>query len=72
MRPVIEGLLIGLGVALVLRQVLQMGMTETLSSVNVPTFALAAVPLVVAGLIAVYLPARRASLVDPLTALRHE
>jgi hypothetical protein len=70
LRPVIEGLLIGLGVALVLRQLLQMSMTGTLSTVNVATFALAAGPLVLAGVLAAYVPARRASCVDPNVALR--
>jgi predicted permease len=70
MRPVVEGLLIGLAVAIVVRQLLQANLTGTLSTVNVATFALAAVPLVVAGVIAAYLPARRASRVDPNVALR--
>jgi predicted permease len=71
LRPVIEGLAIGLGVALVLRQLLQMGLTNTLSTINVATFALAALPLAVAGTLAVYLPARRAARVDPNVALRN-
>jgi hypothetical protein len=70
LRPVIEGLLIGLGVALVLRQLLQMSMSGTLSTVNVTTFALAAGPLAIAGFLAAYLPALRASRVDPNVALR--
>jgi hypothetical protein len=71
LRPVVEGLAIGLGVALVARQLLQMAMTETLSTVNVATFAAAAAPLVAAGGLAAYLPARRASRVDPNVALRN-
>jgi hypothetical protein len=70
LRPVVEGLAIGLGVALVARQLLQMTMTETLSTVNVASFAAAAAPLIVAGCLAAYLPARRASRVNPNVALR--
>jgi predicted permease len=69
-RPVAEGLFIGLGVALVLRYLLQINMEDTLSPIDVATFALAAAPLLTAGLIACYLPARRAASVNPLDALR--
>lgn len=69
-RPIAEGLFIGLGVALVLRYLLQINMEDTLSPIDVATFALAAAPLLAAGLIACYLPARRAASVNPLDALR--
>jgi hypothetical protein len=69
-RPIAEGLFIGLGVALVVRQIYQVGMENTLSPIDAATFALAAVPLLAAGLIACYLPARRAASVNPLDALR--
>ncbi len=71
LRPVIEGLLIGLCGAVVLRQLLQMSVTSALSTVNVATFALAAFPLLLAGSLAVLVPAYRASRVDPNVALRN-
>ncbi len=70
LRPVLEGLAIGLGVALVARQALQMTMTGTLSTVNAAWFGAAAGPLIVVGSLAAYLPARRAARVDPNVALR--
>jgi predicted permease len=70
LRPVLEGTFIGLGAALVIRQLLQLSFTETLSPIDVATFLLAAVPLLVAGVIAAYLPARRAARVNPNIALK--
>jgi predicted permease len=69
-RPIAEGLSIGLGAAWVIRYLIQSGMTAELSPLDIATFALAAVPLLAAGLIACYLPARRAAAVNPLDALR--
>jgi putative ABC transport system permease protein len=69
-RPIAEGLFIGLGAAWVIRYLIQSGMTAELSALDIATFALAAVPLLAAGLIACYLPARRAASVNPLDALR--
>jgi predicted permease len=70
LRPVAEGTFIGLAAALVIRQVLQLGFTEPLSPIDVATFLLAAVPLMAAGIIAAYLPARRAAGVNPNAALK--
>ena len=69
-RPVVEGLAIGLGSALVIRQLLQAQFTEPLSGIDTAMFALAAVPLVLAGALACSLPAARASRVDPNIVLR--
>jgi predicted permease len=70
LRPVIEGLAIGLGVALVVRQILQLSMTAPLSAIDAATFALAGVPLLAAGVLACYVPARRAARVDATVALK--
>jgi len=61
------GLVLGLG----LGQVLQ-SMLYKVSPVDPVTFAVAPVVLVVAALLASWLPARRATRVNPLTALRAE
>jgi putative ABC transport system permease protein len=69
-RPVVEGLLLGFAAAWVLRQLVQTSLTGRLSSVDVTTAALAAAPLLVAALVACWLPARQAARVDPNVALR--
>ncbi len=68
---VAAGVLIGTGVALALgglAQRLLFGLTPT----DPVAFVTAALILGVTALVAAWLPARRASRVDPLTALRHE
>jgi predicted permease len=70
LRPVIEGLAIGLGAALVVRQLLQLSMTAPLSAIDAATFALAGLPLLAAGVLACYVPARRAARVDATVALK--
>jgi putative ABC transport system permease protein len=42
------------------------------STTDVATFVIVAVGLTLAGIFACYLPARRATRVDPLIALRYE
>ena len=69
-RPVLEGLFIGLGAAVVIRIMLQPAFTKTITPFDPIPFLLGAVPLLVAAAIACYLPARRAARVDPNVALR--
>ena len=69
--PVIRGVVLGLGAAALVRKLMQMYFTFELSAIDPMAFAVAALPILVAGVAACYLPARRASRVDPNVALRH-
>jgi len=71
MRLAAIGVGIGLVLSLALAQVLS-SLLIGVSGYDVPTFILVPVLLVVVALVACYLPARRATKVDPLKALRYE
>ena len=71
MKLTLAGLLLGLGGSILLSRALanfMFGVTTT----DAPTFAAATAVLAAAGLAACYIPAVRATRIDPLTALRSE
>src|SRR5215813_4184571 len=71
MRLTFVGVVIGLAAALALTRIMQ-NLLFTVSATDPATFALIALLLVAIAMIASYIPARRATKVDPLQALRHE
>jgi predicted permease len=68
---VLIGLGIGLVVALALTRLIA-GLLYELHPADPPTYSAIAFLLIIAALTAAYFPARRATKVDPLVALRHE
>ncbi len=70
-RVVAVGIVLGLAVALASTRALG-GMLYGVAAFDVPTFAGMTALLVGVGILASYLPARRASRVDPIEALRGE
>jgi putative ABC transport system permease protein len=71
LRLVFLGLVIGLGSALVLTRLMS-SLLFGVSTTDVATFVAVGVGLMVVGVFACYMPARRATRVDPLVALRYE
>jgi putative ABC transport system permease protein len=71
LRLALIGIAIGLGGALVLTRVIS-SLLFHVNALDAETFALGAVMLSAIVLLACYLPARRATRVDPLVALRYE
>jgi len=71
MRLVLLGLVIGLGGALALTRLMS-SLLFGVSTTDATTFVVVAVGLMLVGVFACYLPARRATRVDPLIALRYE
>ena len=71
MLPIVLGLLAGFVLSLLLRPFLS-SMLFGVRPTDIPTFGVGALILSTAGLIACLLPARRATRVDPMIALRYE
>ncbi len=71
MRLVLLGLVIGLGGAFALTRLMS-SLLFGVSTTDAATFVFVGVGLMVVGVFACYLPARRATRVDPLIALRYE
>jgi ABC-type antimicrobial peptide transport system permease subunit len=71
MAPVLAGLALGLGGAAVASRVLR-GLLYGVASTDPATYLAVAAFLSAVALVASYLPARKASLADPVDALREE
>jgi putative ABC transport system permease protein len=71
LQPVAAGLVVGVGGSLALARIVR-GLLFGVSPTNLATFAVAASVIVVAALVASYVPVRRATRVDPIVALRSE
>ena len=70
LRPVVKGLALGLGAGVLFRIALRATIVTGISPIDPLVFGLVPIPFVVAALVACYVPASRASRVDPNVALR--
>jgi len=70
-RPILAGLLLGLGASVVVALAMRT-LLFGVEALDGQTFALMPLPLVLAGVLACWLPARRAARIDPLVAMRAE
>jgi putative ABC transport system permease protein len=70
-RPVFEGMAIGIFIGLSGRGIIRAYLDEKMSILDPWMLLVVPIPLILAAFCACYLPARRASSVDPNMALRH-
>ena len=72
MRVVVVGLVIGLLGALALTGTMTTLLSDGIAATDPPTYLGVSLLIVAVGLLATYLPARRATRIDPMVALRRE
>jgi len=70
-RPVLQGIGLGLFLGVFIRLLLRATVNRNIDPFDPLAFAIVPIPLIAAAFVACYLPARRASCVDPNEALRH-
>ena len=71
LRMAVVGVALGLGLAMLLSRTLE-SLLFQVKPIDAPTFGIAAALVILVTLAASFAPARRASRVDPITALRYE
>jgi predicted permease len=71
LRPVVKGIVLGVTIGIGARLAVRAWVVTEISAFEPLVFALVPVPLILAALVACYLPAARAARVDPNVALRN-
>lgn len=71
MIPVVAGLVAGVGASILTGRLIQ-SLLFGVSPFDPPTLATVAFAVIIVAIVACYIPARRATNVDPMVALRYE